>query len=218
MTQNSTIKKVRRVAYDDLHEACILKAMAIIETDGVEKLSLREVARLLGVSHQAPYKHFPSRDHILAEIVKRTFDDFGHFLDARASNAEGQLDLHGMGMAYLNYAASNPLQYRLMFGTPLPDASQHPEMMRSAQHTFALLRDCIARMALPSSVELDALYVWSTMHGLASILQTSALSSLALSDTIMSSAVQHIMARMDLGLKTTLTPKMSAGRPAAHGV
>jgi len=43
----------------DLREACIREALAIIEVGGVESLSLREVARRLGVSHQAPYKHFP---------------------------------------------------------------------------------------------------------------------------------------------------------------
>jgi hypothetical protein len=40
----------------DLREACIREALAIIETEGVENLSLREVSRRLGISHQAPYK------------------------------------------------------------------------------------------------------------------------------------------------------------------
>jgi AcrR family transcriptional regulator len=46
--------------------------MLIIGERGIEELSLREVARRLGVSHQAPYKHFPSRDHLLAEVVEST--------------------------------------------------------------------------------------------------------------------------------------------------
>ena len=53
----------------NLREACIAEAFRIIEDAGLEALSLREVARRLGVSHQAPYKHFPSRDHIVAEIL-----------------------------------------------------------------------------------------------------------------------------------------------------
>lgn len=59
----------------DLREACVREALAIITSAGVEKLSLREVARRLGVSHQSPYRHFESRDHVLAEIVRRAFVD-----------------------------------------------------------------------------------------------------------------------------------------------
>ena len=57
----------------DLREACVKEALAIIAEGGIDSLSLRDVARRLGVSHQAPYKHFPSRDHILAEVVGRRF-------------------------------------------------------------------------------------------------------------------------------------------------
>ncbi|MFX4450801.1 TetR/AcrR family transcriptional regulator, partial [Acinetobacter baumannii] len=46
-------------------------------------LSLRDVARRLGVSHQAPYKHFPSRDHILAEVVGRAYASFAAHLEKR---------------------------------------------------------------------------------------------------------------------------------------
>ena len=118
----------------DLREACIREALAIIETSGVEQLSLRDVARRLGVSHQAPYKHFPSRDHILAEIVARAFEAFAAHLDARPRRADPYEDLREMGLAYVGYAREHPLQYRLMFGTPLPNPSQHPDMMDRAQH------------------------------------------------------------------------------------
>ncbi|MBV9750100.1 MAG: helix-turn-helix transcriptional regulator, partial [Acetobacteraceae bacterium] len=148
------------------------EALAIIEEAGVEALSLRDVARRLGVSHQAPYKHFPSRDHLLAEIVARAFAAFARHLDARPRSDDPHHDLAAMGEAYLRYATEHPLQYRLMFGTPLPDPNQHPEMMRSAQHAFSLLRDRLARMdggrepkRAADAAELDALFVWSTMHG-----------------------------------------------------
>lgn len=50
----------------ELREACVIAAQEVIAEKGVENLSLRDVARKLGVSHQAPYKHYPSRDHLLA--------------------------------------------------------------------------------------------------------------------------------------------------------
>jgi AcrR family transcriptional regulator len=195
----------RKHQHEDLREACLLEAMAIIESAGIEGLSLREVSRRLGVSHQAPYKHFASRDHILAEIVSRTFQEFARHLDNRPRSEIPDADLKAMGYAYLTYAIENPLQYRLLFGTPLPAPEQHPDMMASAQHAFALLRDCIARMALPTPPELDALFVWSTMHGLASMLQTQAFQTLALPEPIVQNAVRHAMDRIDTALSTNLS-------------
>lgn len=190
----------RKPKYDNLREACISEAMTIIEADGIENLSMREVSRRLGVSHQAPYKHFASRDHILAELLKRAFAEFAQHLDSRPTAEDPHADLAAMGRAYLQYAAQNPLQYRLMFGTPLPDPAEHPDMMTQAQHAFALLRDALSQMALPGDANLNALYVWSTMHGLASILQMQMFDTLAVADYDLEQMVQHVIAHIGTGL------------------
>ncbi|HYW31060.1 MAG TPA: TetR/AcrR family transcriptional regulator, partial [Gemmatimonas sp.] len=172
---------------DGVRERCLREAMAILDSAGLEALSLREVARRLGVSHQAPYKHFASRDHLLAELVQRAFVAFAAFLDPRPGGATADADLGAMGHAYLAYARQHPLQYRLMFGTPLPDPSEHPAMMASARHAFALLHDGLRRMHAEAgrtlaSVQLDqdALFVWATLHGAASLAHTAALAALQL--------------------------------------
>lgn len=179
--------------------------MKIIETSGIESLSMREVARRLGVSHQAPYKHFDSRDHILAEVLKRAFEDFAYYLDARPQSVNPYADLAAMGHAYLQYAAEKPLQYRLMFGTPLPDPQQHPEMMEKAEYAFSRLRENIAEMKLPSDTDMNALYVWSTMHGLASILQMQMFDDLSVSRHDINETIQHVIMRIGTGLRDDTT-------------
>ncbi len=161
--------------------------MAIIEQDGVEELSLREVARRLGVSHQAPYKHFPSRDHILAELVSRSYTTFAEHLESRPRTGDPDQDLGAMGVAYLEYAFAHPLQYRLMFGTSLPDPEEHPEMMRNARHAFALLQEGIEDLHRARSgpgphgrTDFDALFIWFTLHGLAGIMQSRVVETLDL--------------------------------------
>ncbi|MGJ3237913.1 MAG: TetR/AcrR family transcriptional regulator [Anaerolineae bacterium] len=190
----------RKEQHDNLREACIQEAMTIIETSGIENLSMREVSRRLGVSHQAPYKHFESRDHILAEILMRSFEAFAHYLDSRQHSKNPQADLKEMGFAYLRYAAENPLQYRLMFSTPLPAPAQHPKMMEKAQYAFSILRDAISKMTLESNPDLNALFVWSTMHGLASILHMQMFTELSVADHTLEEMIQHIMMRVDIGL------------------
>ncbi len=190
----------RKEKTENLREACIQEAMAIIEADGIEKLSMREVSRRLGVSHQAPYKHFESRDHILAEILKRSFEDFAQHMDARPHSDDPYTDLSAMGYAYLQYAADNPLQYRLMFSTPLPDPEQHPQMIEKAQHAFSLLRDVITKMHLATNPDFNALFVWSTIHGLASILQMQMFDKLAVSHHELQDMVHAVVSRIDTGL------------------
>ncbi|WP_075214858.1 TetR/AcrR family transcriptional regulator [Mongoliimonas terrestris] len=193
----------------DLKEACVREALVIIADEGVEKLSLREVSRRLGVSHQAPYKHFESRDHILAEVIARAYEDFARHLEARPAVADPFDDLEAMGRAYMDYALGHPLQYRLMFGTPLPDPGRHPAMMEKAQYAFDLLRDRIATMALrpvnagPADPTGDALFVWSCLHGLAGILQVKKLSGPAGDGPRPEAApiMRHVMGRLGLALR-----------------
>lgn len=187
----------------DLREACIAEAAAIIAAEGAEKLSLREVARRLGVSHQAPYRHFPSRDHLLAELVARAFADFARHLDARPAMADADADMRAMGAAYLAYAHNNPLSYRLMFGTPLPDWSKHPGMLREARHAFALLCDALRRRASArgeapgdDAILADALFVWSALHGLAAIRASSTIAALAIPGPVMERSGDHVLRRI----------------------
>lgn len=183
----------------DLREACVAEGLAIIASEGIENLSLREVARRLGVSHQAPYKHFPSRDHILAEIVARAFAGFALHLDQRAKSADPDTNMGEMGGAYLEYARSHPLEYRLMFGTPLPDGERHPEMMRQAKHAFSLLCSALKRKAdlrrvrrSEQDITLDALFIWSGLHGFASICSSSAINTLGLDDKVLQAGRERL--------------------------
>jgi AcrR family transcriptional regulator len=189
----------------DLRDACIVAAREVIAERGVENLSLRDVARRLGVSHQAPYKHYPSRDHLLAEVMRRCFERFAEHLDARPRFAAPEADLESLGRQYLGYAQQHPLEYRLMFGTPWPQAAEHPALVRDAAHAFDVLRGILRRLhgdgaAARDSVDLDALYIWSAMHGLAGVMNSSAIGKLELPARVHAQAVRHVMERVGRGL------------------
>jgi AcrR family transcriptional regulator len=164
----------------DLKQACIAEARRIIDEDGLDRLSLREVARKLGVSHQAPYKHFPSRDHILAAVVAEAYADFARYLDGGRKTGNAVADLHDLGVRYLTYATRNPLNYRLMFNTRLPDPGDHPEIFARSRAAFEIL---LRRLAAAHQerghgsvdVETDAIFVWTALHGLASAVQSDAM-------------------------------------------
>lgn len=189
----------------DLKEACIQAAREVIAEQGVEAWSMRDVARKLVISHQAPYRHFPSRDHLLAAIMQRCFEDFAAFLDAR-SKTHASDELLGMGQAYLAYAALKPLEYRLMFGTPWPEPAAHPELIRHALHAFDLLRNSLRLRhgdlpAEQARAEQEALFIWSALHGMASITQANVMQHLRLLPGAQAAAPHFMMGMIQAALQ-----------------
>lgn len=188
-----------------LKEACVQAAREVIAEHGVERLSMRDVARKLNISHQAPYRHFESRDHLLAEIMRRCFADFAQHLDKRPRTGNPEADLEAMGHAYLNYARSKPLEYRLMFGTPWPEPAQHPALVQHAVHAFNLLRDSLRAMhgdrpEQHAQADRQAMFIWSTLHGMASITQANVMQHLNLASGVQRALPADLMARIGLGL------------------
>ncbi len=203
----------------DLREASAREAQDIVDDSGIEALSLREVARRLGVSHQAPYKHFPTRDHLLAEVVARGYREFAEHLDARSRAVDPASGLEAMGRAYIDFAATHPGRYRLLFGTPLPDPADHPRMMAEARHAFGLLASGIA--ALPGArrsrerIDHDAIFIWSALHGLASLTATSAFATVELPRARLDHALEEVLARIGvvLGKPSGVAPELPPVSP-----
>ena len=201
---------------ENLKEDCLSEALKIIESKGVESLSMREVARRLGVSHQAPYKHFESRDHILAEVIGRAYESFGQWLEMRSRQPDIQDEMLALGLAYFEYALQHPLQYRLMFSTPLPDPDDHPDMMVKADRCYTLLKESLANhhyADLPEQekkelVELDALFVWSLVHGLSSVLKSDAITAMSVDQKVLDASIPHILRRIGTAMGGTIPEQL----------
>lgn len=191
-----------------IKEDCVLQAMKVIADKGLEGLSLRAVARELGVSHQAPYKHFASRDHLLAEVIRRCLRDFADALTQSGIAEDGaplapEDAMQRLGITYLKYAAENPLAYRLMFATPWPDAARELDLKVDARAAFDILARRLAAVKdYPSEEDhrADALFVWSAIHGLAGVVESEAMSYLDFDEAAAQEVVGQAMQRMDLAV------------------
>lgn len=200
----------------DIKEACVREALKIIEKNGVENLSLRHVARRLRLSHQAPYKHFASKDHLLAEIIRRGFETFAQYLEQDPKTASPRRNLRLLGKAYIRFALDYPLYYRLMFSSPHPDPKKHRAMSDHSLAAFDLLRERVAALNLAlranMDVEAEALFVWSTVHGLASILSWEHINGLPMTPGDRRRRIVHVLNRIGDGLRAGASAKSRRAR------
>ena len=162
-------RKPAEVSYHhgDLRRALVDATAKIVAKDGAASVSLREVAREAGVSHNAPYRHFESLAALLAAVATEGFEAFRARLEAAAKKATPAGRKSALGRAYLDFALDNPKLYLLMFGPDL-DKVEHPELAKAAKDAFAVLLAESGKGG--GSRETDAIAAWAFVHGLAHLI------------------------------------------------
>lgn len=147
--------------HGDLRAALLASASQILSTQGLAQLSLREVARRAGVSHNAPYRHFPDRDSLLAELAADGFRRLGSAMAGKRGRETGE--------AYVGFALENPNLFRLMFGGQLRVA-QYPALGAAARATYEGLVQVFRGQPEIADADKAAAAAWSLVHGLAQLL------------------------------------------------
>src|ERR1700735_4788679 len=106
--------------HGNLGPALVEAALALLEETQDWAFSLREVARRAGVSHNAPYKHFPEKRDLLAAVAARGFEALAErTLSALEGLTDARARLLACGQAFVARGVTNPALYRLMFSAAL---------------------------------------------------------------------------------------------------
>lgn len=140
--------------------------------DGVEGVSMRQLADALGCSPMTPYRYFRNKDEILAAVRAAAFDRFATALEDAAAKTRGDLRAGGqaMGEAYIRFALSDPDAYRLMFDLSQPHPDRYPELVRASararQMMSAALEALVKAGIFAGDPQLLGYVFWATMHGL----------------------------------------------------
>ncbi|MGX7704483.1 TetR/AcrR family transcriptional regulator [Methylobacterium sp. Gmos1] len=152
--------------HGDLRRSLIAAARELLRAGGVEAVTLREAARLAGVSHNAPYRHFASREALLAALATDGFQSLRRALEEAGGAAEPAGRLVALGRAYLLFADRDRATFRLMFGGVVEPAG-HPKLMEASAAAFGALRNVVAEREPSERAEREALRAWALVHGLA---------------------------------------------------
>ncbi len=178
MARPKTTKTPRkRTAYHhgDLRRALVDAALSLLENDGIDALSLRNVARKIGVSQAAPYAHFKDKHAILEAVATVGFNTLADYMrqyEQKASDLPSTLTAYGV--AYVSFAADHPALFKLMFGPELIQRESE-EFIVTAAKAYETIVDISRDLLGPDGkdenlVSLHAMSAWSMVHGLANLL------------------------------------------------
>ncbi|WP_375423460.1 TetR/AcrR family transcriptional regulator [uncultured Friedmanniella sp.] len=165
-----------------LRQPILDAALALLDETGDEQaVTLRAVARRVGISAPSIYAHFADRQAILLALVRDAFADLGRALEAAdaAAGPDPVRRLRATCTAYLDFATGRPQRYRMLFGglwnagdavhegaITVSDASQLGHEVLAV--LVGALTDCVAAgRSTSSDPAADAVAIWLALHGLA---------------------------------------------------
>ncbi|MEI9965744.1 MAG: TetR/AcrR family transcriptional regulator [Caulobacteraceae bacterium] len=152
--------------HGDLRQALIRAAKAEVERAGPESVSLSALAKALGVSQPAPYRHFADREALLAAVATEGFQAFAAAIRAAEAEESARPALSRMARAYVAFGREHPGLYRLMFASVVvPNAPRGGELDTAAGESFAILLQAVPPAPDAGARMRRALKIWAGLHG-----------------------------------------------------
>ncbi len=185
--------------HGNLRQQLIFCAYDWISANGVESISLRKIAAIAHVSQTAPYRHFDSKEHLLAEVATMGFDNFSSAMSNNKTTDDPAEDLMRCGVTYIEFGLKNEHIIDLMFNYPIKK-TDFPNLLAAADKAFGMLLQRLQYLhqGNEDSVRLNSISMHAYVHGLLTIMQMNQrIESSATSDFYAaSSALQDNLEKM----------------------
>ncbi|MCG6144387.1 TetR/AcrR family transcriptional regulator [Leptospira bandrabouensis] len=173
---SSSSSKSSAYHHGNLREEVLEHSKKVLEREGVSSLSLRDIATDLGVSHTAPYRHFPKKMDLLQALVTEGFRELSEGMKRAWEYSEDPLEKIKMaGIEYIFLLLKNPRRTELMFGGEIyvsgdPISDELSEWGKAAYlGMFEIVEFGQKQLKLKNSIPTDTLMMsfWSGVHGFA---------------------------------------------------
>jgi AcrR family transcriptional regulator len=206
-TQPGTLGAVTTAArpyhHGNLREALLRAGEQALEASGAQNLSLRELAREVGVSHAAPRRHFADKQALLDALALSGFEQLGAIMAAAVAAAGPDFDarLLGLARAYVGFATDHPALTELMF-TSKHQAGAPPELAEAGERAFAPALAAVADgqaagAVVPGAPERVATVAFAALQGLVALAHNGMLDDDPPLDDLLEEAVERLV----LGLR-----------------
>jgi AcrR family transcriptional regulator len=180
-----------------LRTALLAEAERTVRERGAQDLSLRELAREVGVSHAAPRRHFPDRQALLDALAETGFERLGSDLRCAADGAgeDFQARLQATAAAYVRFATHDAALLELMF------AGKHREqsgaLHQAADRAFSVILELIEQGQADGALERGepervGLVLFATIQGIAALVTGDMIQANQL-DELVADAIAHFL-------------------------
>ena len=195
----------KKYHHGNLKNALIQAGIKILSKEGVGGLSLRKVAKQAGVSHSAPYAHFPDKQSLIAAIstegFKQLYAELETAIVPHVRNPKRQL-MEGT-RAYVEFAMNNTDTFNIMFSGVLEKEKEYPAFVEISHKTFdrvvEVVRACqTAGILRVGSPEVLAVAVWGQVHGIVSLALEGQISHSVLHDHSLPEIVSFAIDQLSL--------------------
>ncbi len=168
-----TVERSARYHHGNLKQTLVRVAIRVIEERKEASFTIRELAKLVGVSHAAAYRHFRSKRELLAQIAEEGFHSLQASFDEALKENAGRscrARIKALGACYVRYALEHSGHFRTMFHIELQPHSDLPSLKEAATRAFDTLLDAVAegiarRELVRRPTRGLAMVAWSTVHG-----------------------------------------------------
>lgn len=190
--------------HGDLRDALVQAALQDAEQGGPEAISLKALAKKLGVSQPAPYRHFADREALLEAVTAEAFRQFNAVMRESIDKPSKQSKLSRFAQATLAFGLRRNGIYRLMFASrTMACAAKGSELHNAAMETFALLLEALEAPAVGLLRERQALKVWASLHGVVMLAEQGLLTG-QLAQTSREELVEDIVRESKLALSVAI--------------
>ncbi len=163
--------------HGNLREKLLQTALEIVSEEGLAKVSMRKLGEEIGVSRTAPYRHFKGKGELLSAMAEDGYRKLTKSLKSARNKQSGDpvAQIKNIGIAYIEFALENPVQYRLMFGHEIIEQDQTPALIKSAEDAFSELVLGVGvllngELIKPIDPLIIANTLWSQTHGISTLL------------------------------------------------
>ena len=198
-------KPLNTYHHGDLRDALVQAALAEAEQGGPEAISIKALAKKLGVSQPAPYRHFADREALLAAVTAEAFRQFGALMRETIRKPSKRSKLSRFAQATLSFGLRRNGIYRLMFATrTMACATKDSELHVAKMETLALLLEALEAPAVGLLRERYALQIWAAVHGVVMLAEQGLLTGKIANvsrEELVEDMVQQIKMGLDLAIK-----------------
>jgi AcrR family transcriptional regulator len=204
MSRQLARKPLNTYHHGDLRGALVQAALREAELGGPEAISIKALAKQLGVSQPAPYRHFADREALLQAVTAEAFRQFNAIMRAAIDKPSKRSKLSRFAQAALEFGLQRNGSYRLMFASrTMACAPNDSELHVAAHESLRLLIESFDAPAIGLLRERHALQVWAALHGVISLAEQGLLTGQVAAVT-RQELIEDIVQQTEMALKLAI--------------